>query len=76
MTDKENNETALAYIQCDDEAKYRKKMKGFTLPFSTHAKDNMQELLRLETNYKFKKPKDIDKIKEEVKKLKEMRERA
>lgn len=41
ISEEENTETALIYIECDDESKYKKKNKGFTLPFSTHAKDNI-----------------------------------
>ena len=46
------------------------------LPFNTRTKDDKSEAKRVNRNYKYKKPKDIDKIREEVKKLKRMREEA
>lgn len=51
----ECQENALAFIQCDDKAKYGKKIKGFVLPFSTKAKANTEEWRRLNKAYKFKR---------------------
>ena len=34
-------EEAFSFLEIDDEHKYRKKIKGFTLPFSTHAKNDI-----------------------------------
>lgn len=64
----------MVHIECDNETAYRKKNKGFVLPFSTKSREDIDEV-RLGSNYKYKKPKNIEKIKEEVKKLREMRER-
>ena len=41
----------MQYLEIDDENKYWKKNKGFTLPFSTHTKDNIEEHLWLISNY-------------------------
>ena len=66
-------EEALQHIECHDENKYRKKNKGFLLPFNTKEKESPKTSTGLK--YKYKKPKDIDRIKQEVKKLKEMRQK-
>ena len=63
---------AYEHIECHDEAKYRKWIKGFVLPFNTKVKPNNEESERLNKNYRYKKPKNIGQIKEEVKKIKAM----
>ena len=63
VSDDEHQDKALSYTECDDPLKYKKKNKGFVLPFNTRTKDNATEVTRLNKNYKYKKPKNIDQIK-------------
>ena len=60
VPESEYKEKALEFIECHDEAKYRKKIKGFVLPFNTWTKDDTTEVDRVNKKYKYKKPKNIE----------------
>ena len=55
--------------------KYKKKIKGFVLPFNTRVKYDNTEAAKVAKNYKPKKPKNIEKIKEEVRKITDARKK-
>lgn len=66
----EYQEEILNFLECDNPKVYRKKMKGFMLPFNTRTR------YEDETNhYKAKKNKDIEEIKKQVRLIKSQREK-
>lgn len=68
-TQEEFQEEILSFLQCDDPKAYKKKSKGFILPFNTRAKYEDTN------NYKFKKKQNIEEIKKKVQKLKLARQK-
>lgn len=68
-TQEEYQEEILAYLEIDNPRIFKKKARGFMLPFNTRAPHN-------DTNsYKIKRKQNIDEIKEKVQKLKKAREK-
>ena len=60
----------MNFLECDNSRVYRKKIRGFMLPFNTRAR------YEDDTNqYKFKKNKDIEEIKKQVRLIKSEREK-
>lgn len=60
-TQEEYQDQILTYLECDNPKQYKKKSKGFSLPFNTRAKYE-------DTNeYKFKHKSNIEEIKDKVK---------
>ena len=69
ISQEEYQEEILKYIDWDNPKIYRKKMKGFMLPFNSRSKYE-------DTNqYKFKIPKDIEEIRKQVRLIKSQREK-
>ena len=66
-------EEALLFINWDEAAKYRKKIKGFISPFNTVDKSENVRKDNKNKKYKFKPKEDIKIIKEKVKILKKSR---
>ena len=72
-TDKEKLIELYGILECDDIQKYRKKIKGFTLPF--HIKEETYRIPREDSSrkYQFKSDKTADEIKKDVQFLKNRR---
>ena len=65
----------MQHIQADDSASYKKRTKGFVLPFNTIDKDYTNSDNDLVKNFKTKHREDIDEIKQQVAMIKRRRER-
>ena len=69
-TKDEYQDQILEFLECDNAKAYKKKNKGFSLPFNTRAKYEDTN------NYKFKRKQNIEEIKQKVQTLKKQRQQV